>query len=119
MDRDTQTQDSHVVAAMLSAQGRVCELPTDEALKQLALACEISNEEDAPYGLVVHPALTRAGTIRVGGTWHRYLNAFKCVEAALSDQPPAVLKSADALSHLQLGADIYIVSACHHGRHQH
>lgn len=119
MDRDTPIHDGHMVAAMLSAQGRIWELPTHQALEQLTKACDVGNEEDAPYGLVVHSPLAATEALRVGGTWHRYLNAFKRVAAALSDQPPAVLENADALSHIQLGSNIDIVAACHHGRHRH
>jgi hypothetical protein len=103
-----------VLAAMLGAHGEVCELPALEALERLSRAVQTDADEDLPFGAVLHGEMP-AHSSRVGPVWEQFLLAFRRAEAALTHQPHGVFEKIKALKHIELGADVDIIFACHHG----
>lgn len=104
-------QQDRAVAALLSAEGVICELSTEEALNQLAQAGQNTAEDDVPYGAVLHEANMEALPTRAGRTWQRFIDAFRLAAEALAHQHPIVMADFHTWANVDLGDDVDIVAA--------
>ena len=99
-----------MLAAVIRAQGEVCELPAMEAIEQLSRAVQTGPEEEIPFGAVLHEEIPSIMSLRAGSVWEQYLIAFRRAEAALAHQPRYVFDNVDALTQIELGPDINIIA---------
>jgi hypothetical protein len=109
MFTNDQKERDRVLAAVLRAQGDVCELPALEALEQLSRAVQTDAEEDIPFGAVLHEEAASSVSLRVGSVWEQFLIAYRRAEAALSRQPSTLFDNLDALGKIELGPDVAII----------